>query len=97
MQIGAFVNFPLRLPTYYGNNYGECEAFILITYTVQPKIFPGEIFIPYPSVLLLCVNDYILEPVASSTAWEKFIPLQCHNNCISIIQRWLGETCPGKI
>ena len=67
----------------YGNNYGECEAFILITYTVVAKNFS---FILYHSILLLCVNNYILEPVASFTAWEKFIPLRYHI-VFSIIQR----------
>lgn len=75
----------------YGNNYGECEAFTLIAYTVQPEILPGETFLLYPLILLLCVNDYILEPVASFTAWRKIYSTTM-SYCISIIQRWLGET-----
>lgn len=40
----------------YGNNYGECEAFIFIAYTVQPEILSGETFLLHPLILLLCVN-----------------------------------------
>ena len=38
----------------YGNNYGECEAFILIAYTVQPKIFL-EKFLSFIPRFFCCV------------------------------------------